>query len=272
MGAPAPTRRLSRVRPLRVVVLLAALAVAVWAFVSRPQLPAAERGRRLAQSLGCFGCHGDGGLHGAANPGRADRSVPAFANDIMMYAKTAADVRAWIADGAPERRRASVTWRAQRELGALKMPAFGRRLASGQLDDLVAYVMAVSASPPPGDSLAAAGLARADGLGCTGCHGAGGRLALPNRGSLKGYVPSWDGRDFPELVRDSVEFGQWVRRGVSARFAANPLAAFFLHRASLHMPPYEKHLAPGDLGALWAYVNWLRATDPSPPETPVRQR
>jgi hypothetical protein len=24
------------------------------------------------------------------------------------------------------------------------------------------------------------------------------------------------------------------------------------------MPAYERHLADGDLGALWAYVTWLR--------------
>jgi hypothetical protein len=33
---------------------------------------------------------------------------------------------------------------------------------------------------------------------------------------------------------------------------------FFLKRARLHMPAYEKHLAEGDLEKLWAYVRWLR--------------
>ena len=72
-------------------------------------------------------------------------------------------------------------------------------------------------------------------------------------------MPSWDGADFPELVRDSAEFRQWVTHGVSHRFDTNPLAAFFLRRAVLKMPAYEKHLAPDDVPALWAYVTWLRS-------------
>jgi hypothetical protein len=73
-------------------------------------------------------------------------------------------------------------------------------------------------------------------------------------------VPSWDGRDFPELVRDRAEFAEWVERGVSRRFERDPLARFFLDRAVLEMPAYRNHLEPGDLDALWAYVQWLRRT------------
>jgi mono/diheme cytochrome c family protein len=127
------------------------------------------------------------------------------------------------------------------------------------MEDLVAYVMAVSGMPEPEDSLAARGLERIEALGCVGCHGAGGRLARTNPGAWKGYVPSWDGADFRELVRDSTEFRQWVERGVSRRFEANLLAAYFLRRAVLKMPAYEKHLEPNDVPALWAYVTWLRS-------------
>ena len=45
---------------------------------------------------------------------------------------------------------------------------------------------------------------------------------------------------------------------MSHRFETNPLAAFFLRRAVLKMPAYEKHLEPSDMAALWAYVTWLR--------------
>ena len=104
----------------------------------------------------------------------------------------------------------------------------------------------------------ALGLERAEKLGCTGCHGPGGRFARRNPGSLKGYVPSWDGADFPELVRDSTEFRQWVEHGISDRFEHNAAARFFVKRAALHMPAYQKHLDPADVPALWAYVRWLR--------------
>jgi len=100
-----------------------------------------------------------------------------------------------------------------------------------------------------------------------GCHGAGGRLAKPNPGSLKGYIPSWDGADFPDLVRDSTEFREWVEHGVSERFKRDRLAGFFLDRAVLKMPAYERHLQPGDVEALWAYVRWLRSPEAAREDT-----
>lgn len=249
---------------MRILVRLAALAIGcilvAWAFVARPNLPAAERGRRLAERWGCFGCHGPGGLRGVPNHGRLDKTVPGFEGDVMMYVKGDDDLREWIRDGVPKRRAESKTWQFDRDHGALRMPAFGRVLSPGQVDDLVAFVNASAGNPEPEDTLAAAGLRKADALGCTGCHGAGGRLALRNPGSLKGYVPSWDGRDFPELVRDRAEFHQWVMYGVSNRFHANPAATFMLKRAALHMPAYFYHVTRPDIDTLWAYVGWLRST------------
>jgi len=240
-----------------VLVVVVAGGVAAW-LVTRPHLPAAERGRRLAEHVGCFGCHGPEGLRGTANPGRKDLTVPNFEGDLMMFAESPDEIREWIRDGVTADRRTSQTWREDRKRGTLRMPAFGRRLREHQIDDLVAFVLAVSA-PVPDDPLAAHGLERADALGCTGCHGPGGRLARPNRGSLKGYIPAWDGADFGELVRDEDEFREWVERGVSHRFEANPLATYFLKRAVVKMPAFRDHLEPGDVEALWAYVGWLRA-------------
>jgi hypothetical protein len=50
-----------------------------------------------------------------------------------------------------------------------------------------------------------------------------------------------------------------VGHGVTKRFEGNPLARWFLRRATLHMPAFERQLAPGDLDVLWAYVSWLRS-------------
>jgi hypothetical protein len=36
------------------------------------------------------------------------------------------------------------------------------------------------------------------------------------------------------------------------------MAMFFVRRAALRMPAYQRFLVPGDLEALWAYVRWLR--------------
>ncbi len=245
-------------RKLLLLILIAAVgAFALWYAALRPKLTAVERGRRLAEANGCFGCHGPEGTVGAANLGRKDKTVPSYGS-LMMYAKSKVDVRDWIEDGVTESRAKSVTWREQRDKGTLRMPAYGKRLSARQLDDLVAFVLAAADEPAPEDSLVLVGRDRAQELGCVGCHGEGGRYARPNPGSLKGYIPSWDGPDFPDLVRDRREFDEWVERGVGRRFESNPAARFFLKRAALHMPSFEKHLAPGDLNALWAYVGWLR--------------
>src|SRR5262245_55530018 len=214
-------------------VVIAAIAAA---FARRPHLPPAERGRRIAERTGCFECHGPGGVRGTNNVGRTDKTVPNFADDVMMYAKTPEEIHEWIHNGVTRKKAASLTWRADRDRGALRMPAFKGRMNERDMDDLVAYVMAVAGMPEPEDSVAAAGLLRARDLGCVGCHGPGGRLARPNPGSWKGSIPSWDGADFPELVRDSSEFRQWVEHGASRRFASNPLASFFLRRAAIRMP------------------------------------
>ncbi len=256
-------------RWLLLIAAMLALATAGWAWLTRPALPAAERGRRLAELHGCFTCHGPAGRKGTPDPGRREGSAPTFAGDLMMYAGDAADVREWILDGSTARKRESETWRARRDAAVLRMPAYRGALTPRQVADLTAYVMMVSGSPEPADSLALAGRDRATALGCDGCHGPGGRLAPRNPGSLKGYVPSWDGGDFGELVRDEAEFREWVRDGVSARFRDNPAARFFLDRARLHMPAYEKHLAPGDLEAMWMYVRWLRSDAASPDSAEV---
>jgi mono/diheme cytochrome c family protein len=239
-----------------VVIVLAAAVTARYSI--RPQIPPAERGRRLAERAGCFGCHGPGGTRGASNPGRTDRTVPTFEGDLMMYAKSRGEISEWIRDGVTAVRSRSASWRKQRDRGTLRMPAFGKELSLRQIDELVAFVLATAGEPEVEDSLAAAGLERADSLGCTGCHGPGGRFARPNPGSLKGYIPSWDGADFPELARDRAEFREWVERGISKRFERNPIARYFLRRATVVMPAYEQHLAAGDVDALWAYVRWLR--------------
>ncbi len=239
------------------VVILAAGLLASWWWL-RPALPPAERGRRLAERQGCFGCHGPEGTRGTANPGRTEGEVPTWVGDVMMYAERPEQVREWIEQGMTRVRASRRSYREERERGLLKMPAFEHRLSRRQIDDLVAFVLASAGEPTPDGEMARYGYRRAEELGCFGCHGGGGRLARPNPGSFRGYVPSWNSRDFADLVRNEDEFREWVEEGRCRRLARNPLARFFLERAPLHMPAYRDHLGPGDEEALWAYVGWLR--------------
>ena len=154
--------------------VLVTVALLGWGWITRERLPAAERGRRLAERTGCFACHGPEGTRGAANPGRSDKFVPTFEGDLMMFAENEREIREWIRDGVPQSRAKSRSWQAQRDAGAVAMPSFGERLSEHEIDDLVSFVVAVNGREAPRDTLAARGLRRARELGCFGCHGAGG--------------------------------------------------------------------------------------------------
>ena len=181
--------------------VVAGIAGLITAALFRPHLTPVERGRRLAEANGCFACHGPEGIRGAANPGRADRTVPNFEGTLMMYASNAAEVREWIENGVTARRAQSETWKQERDKGAVRMPAFGSRLSKRQIDDLVAFVLAAAGEPPPGDSRAQAGRDRAEALGCVGCHGPGGSLRAAQSRLAQRLVPQWDGEDLPIWCR-----------------------------------------------------------------------
>jgi mono/diheme cytochrome c family protein len=211
------------------------------------------RGRLVAEAMGCPACHGPGGGQPIANPGAKGGEVPGWTGGTwMMWNRDERDVRAWILKGRPEHREA--------DQGALiKMPAYESRVGPRALDDLVAYVLAASNFGPIPDEAAAAGHEAAYRLGCFGCHGPEGRGLTMNPGSFKGYVPPWDGLDYPDLVRDDRELSQWVRRGASDRFLANPIARRILETQAISMPAYGDRVSDHELAAIAAYISWVRA-------------
>jgi mono/diheme cytochrome c family protein len=209
-----------------------------------------QRGRLVAERMGCFGCHGPGGAAGIPNPG-SQGAVPTWSDGTwMMYNEKEDDVRAWILDGHP-------AGRASEPGALLRMPAFKGRLSAGELDDLTAYVLTVMQFGQP-EGPAADGHDAAQRLGCFGCHGPEGRGLVANPGSFKGYTPAWDGADFPDLVRSPAEFRQWVRNGITDRFRANPAARHFVEGEAVRMPAYGTKASDADLAALQAYVDWVR--------------
>lgn len=211
-----------------------------------------QRGRLIAEAMGCAGCHGAGGSQPIANPGAKGGEVPGWTGGTwMMWNRDERDVRSWILKGRPEHR--------EPDPGALiAMPAYESRLSPKELDDLVAYVLAASHFGSIEDEAAAAGHEAAYRWGCFGCHGPEGRGLVMNPGSFRGYIPPWDGVDYGDLVRDDGELRQWVRNGATDRFLANPIARRFLKTQAISMPAYHERVSDDELSAIAAYIAWVR--------------
>ncbi|HEX9202715.1 MAG TPA: c-type cytochrome [Vicinamibacteria bacterium] len=219
-----------------------------------------QRGLRAASARGCFACHGPGGVTGLADAGPGIGSVPPFSREeVRSYARDEAEIREWILDGAPRRLR-EAAGAPEGPAPLLRMPAWRGVLSDREVCDLVAYVKAVSDFDLPPEGPIDEGRRVAAKRGCLACHGPQGRGNAPNPGSLKGYIPSWDGADFPELARDEAEVREWILDGSPRRLRENPLAMFFLRRQVLQMPGYREHLSDDEVVRLLDYIRWLRRT------------
>lgn len=252
---------------MRVLWFAAAMAtgVALWELVPRAaafllsleETPAA-RGRRVAARLGCFACHGPDGRGGVPNPGSEEGEVPSFHEGTpMMYVANDEEIREYILDGAPARKRARPSYRKQLNAQALRMPAYRGWIDDEDVDALVAYVRAVSGLLQPQEGELARAERLAGEMGCFACHGEMGTGGVPNPGSLKGYIPAFTGDDFRELVRDDDELREWIRTGSLRRIREHPIGGYFFRRQRIRMPAYEKFLSSGDIELLVRYVNWL---------------
>jgi len=222
-----------------------------------------RRGVHRARELGCFSCHGDLGRAGLKDPGAKDKAVPAWSGGVwMMYVENDDQIRRLILNGSArfegEERESE---EAKEERRAIQMPPFREALRGHDLEDLTAAFHVLSEmTRPPSDSPAARGYALAKDWGCFACHGPGGSGGLPNPGSFTGFIPGWYGPDFKDMVRSRGEFDAWVRNGSIPRLVNNRVAAHFIHRQRLQMPPYAV-LTGAERDDLWAYAGWLGRTN-----------
>ena len=220
----------------------------------------AVRGQRLAMTLGCFGCHGPGGGGGTPNPGSEEKEVPAFTERTqMMYVKSPDDLREYILDGAPKRRREDPEYRAKMEAAALRMPAYRNFVGAPDVEDLVTYLRAASDQVLPDEAEAARGAELATEIGCVACHGPLGAGGMANPGSFKGYSPGFWGEDFDELIRDEDELRAWIAEGEIERISKHPIGGYFFKRQAIKMPAYRRFVSEADIGALMTWVRWIHA-------------
>jgi len=220
----------------------------------------AERGYQVALRSGCFNCHGPNGTGGVKNPGSADGEVPGFSGGTpMMWAKSEQEMRQYILDGAPERKRIDPRHRQQMESQLLAMPAYRGHLSASDVDDLMVYLRAVSGLIAPSDDLALQGQDLAYRFGCFHCHGPMGAGTSRNLGSFKGYIPGWWGSDFQDLVRSDDELRGWIQDGHIPRLRDSPIAQYFIERQRVSMPAYRDFITEAQLAALARYVRWVHA-------------
>jgi mono/diheme cytochrome c family protein len=250
-------------RKLRLVIaaalVLALLAAGALYWWRTRNMSRVQRGWQVAYEKGCFTCHGPGGLRGMPNPGYGFDEVPPFAGGLItMYAENEAEIREWILDGMPRRIAQDPEQRKLREHAVVLMPAWRGLISSRELEDLVAFVKAVSDFEKPQDEKADEGRKVAEKFGCFNCHGPQGRGSPPNLRAFKGYIPSWDGPDFPELARDDGEVREWILDGRPKRLAENSVARWFLSRQPIKMPSYRGHLSDPEIERILDYIRWLR--------------
>lgn len=223
---------------------------------------AVSRGEQVARQMGCFSCHGPMGMKGIPNPGSDVQEVPSWdGGNVMMYVENENDIREWILYGMPNRLKEEHAHHHHDEEDKgplLTMPSYKGKLSEQELDDLIAFYKAVAWYEQPEDSEAAAGRRLAQKQGCFSCHGPEGRGNISNPGSLKGYIPSWDGPDFPELVKNNQELREWILDGSIGRFRKNPIGNQFLKRQQIKMPAYRGVLTKQEINQLIQYIHWLR--------------
>lgn len=218
----------------------------------------AERGYRVALRAGCFNCHGPNGSGGVKNPGSEEKEVPGFSGGTpMMWVKAEGELREYILDGAPARKRADPHYKQKMEAQLLAMPAYRGYLSAREVEELIAYVRAVSGLITPPDDATAQGQDLAYRLGCFNCHGPMGAGISANPGSLKGYIPGWWGEDFRDLVRSDDELRDWILDGEIPRLRDNAIAQYFIGRQRVYMPSYRRLLTDAQLAALVRYVRWV---------------
>ncbi len=239
-----------------VAVATVGLGAGVW-LKRQPETTAAMRGRSIAEDLGCFGCHGPEGQGGIADATSPSGEVPGWKYaTAKVFVQSEQDIREWILDGSPKRE-------SERKFGGdhqvlVPMPAYRDYLSESELDDLVAYFLAVSGWRPEIPDEAYEGRKIATRLGCFGCHGPSGMGGVNNPGAFKGHIPPWDGEEFDELVRDEQELRQWILYGKIERLMRNPAARYFLERQKTPMPAYHDHISDAELDLLVRYIQWLR--------------
>ncbi|MCF3650412.1 c-type cytochrome [Synoicihabitans lomoniglobus] len=264
------------------VVIGFAAALTFYQYERSPESSPVSRGGHLAQTAGCFACHGQSENDPRVNfrSGRA-RGIDVIWEDGQLEA---AEVIEWITHGVPE---------AQRERHGrllVQMPAYGDDgyLTTAEIDDIAAWALAegvrrtngvgngdramptidadfIGALTPERTLVFGDRLARQ--TGCYQCHGELGQGAVANLASFKGYIPGFQGRDFRELTADGdrAEIHHWIDDGHGRAIESGPfagLAKHFFDAQAIPMPAYAEILTDPEIDLLVEFLLLLNNKGP----------
>ncbi len=113
-----------------------------------PKDPTADAGRRTAQRLGCFNCHGPQGRGSQPNPLAFKGAIPSWDGpDFTELARDDAEVREWILFGRPQRLQDQKGARYFLDRQPIKMPPYQGHVSEAEVGELVAYIRWVRANP-----------------------------------------------------------------------------------------------------------------------------
>jgi mono/diheme cytochrome c family protein len=109
--------------------------------------PNARRGSAVARDLGCFGCHGPGGLIGVANPRSFKGYSPPWRGaDFHDLVRSDDELRGWILDGGIARVDENRVGRWYTTRQVIRMPAYRGVLADSSASDVMSYIQWVSST------------------------------------------------------------------------------------------------------------------------------
>ncbi len=178
----------------------------------------------------------------------------------MMYLKTPEEIREYILDGFPKRKRNIPDLWEKYQKAKIHMPAYRDKVSGKKLDDLLTYVEAVIAweAEEIEDPSIDEGRQLTLKWNCFNCHGVDGSGGPNNPGSFSGFIPGWLGSAYDELVQSDKELREWIKKGKIERIEKHPVAGYFLEHQTIKMPSYESELSEEQISQIISYIKWLR--------------
>ena len=268
------------------VVLLALLILGLGGTIlfqveKQPEYSPVARGAKLAETAGCFACHGRGDSEKRFNLRlKADnwgtKNNPTFWDEDVTKVDELVE---WITNGVT----AAEVDKHKRLF--IKMPAYKDRLKSAEIDAIAAWILVEGLKYTQGTGPTAKPLTASDGkpltpdqllisgdrlsrkFGCYQCHGELGQGGVPNPRSFKAYIPGFFGQDFLKLTAhgDRAEILHWIDHGRGLAVESGllgRLAKNYLDGQAIPMPGYRDQLAAPEKELLADYLLLLNKSGP----------